>query len=733
MRRLYCTLLYCLFLLTNVAAQQPHYGKLSPRLRQLVRTHSSRHHATSKSQHSQSKPSSICAFIRISDDADEVLSNNGCRQLAKVGNIYIADIPLNSMGALSNDNRVKRIEANWGNRLQLDTVAFCVNADPIYVGQQLPQAYTGKGVLMGLMDVGFDLTHPTFYSRDMTQYRIQRLWDMLSKDTVGSKLYVGRDYTSEDELKALGCCRDGYIQTHGTHTAGIAAGSGYNTNYRGLAYESDICLVANAVTNDIELIDSADYYKYTFATDALGFKYIFDYADAIGKPCVISFSEGSSQDFWGYDQLYYEMLDSLIGPGHIIVSSAGNQGMVKSWFHKPKGQLSMGTFLSSTEQNVMSTLKSADDFTIRLVVYTNDRDTLSIPTRQVVEREDSCLVLRFPIDGGDHSLTVAVEGYPSCYIAEETCYDVKVSTLEGSVTKVPLSIEVVGEGADVEVYRGNGTFTTNNLNPALNAGEYTHNILSPASAPCVICVGNNSYRTGTTNYMGEWMPMDGNTEGFISKHSSVGPTFDGRIKPDVVAAGTNVISAFSSHYMETHNDRNTLIWCNSLFDYNGRTYGWQVESGTSMSSPAVAGIIAMWLQAKPDLTREQIMEVLKRTCRQIDTSLDYPNNIYGYGEIDAYAGLLDILRLSGINEISKQQTKAHISIENGTLLIRFTEHIDQPFRLRLFTMNGHCILDKTLPAHQSQYPVTLAHLPQAVYAIQLDGEKIVQGSTLIRI
>ena len=60
------------------------------------------------------------------------------------------------------------------------------------------------------------------------------------------------------------------------NTLGIAAGCGYDSPYRGMAYESDICLVSNAVSDDEQFIDSTDYYKYTYATDALGFKYIMD-------------------------------------------------------------------------------------------------------------------------------------------------------------------------------------------------------------------------------------------------------------------------------------------------------------------------------------------------------------------------------------------------------------------------------------------------------------------------
>ena len=55
-----------------------------------------------------------------------------------------------------------------------------------YSGQDLPQTYTGKGVVVGIQDIGFDLTHPTFYSTNMKDYRIKALWDQLSKDTIGS-------------------------------------------------------------------------------------------------------------------------------------------------------------------------------------------------------------------------------------------------------------------------------------------------------------------------------------------------------------------------------------------------------------------------------------------------------------------------------------------------------------------------------------------------------------------
>ena len=45
------------------------------------------------------------------------------------------------------------------------------------------------------------------------------------------------------------------------------------------------------------------------------------------------------------------------------------------------------------------------------------------------------------------------------------------------------------------------------------------------------------------------------------------------------------------------------------------------------------------MQAVPTLSKEQVLEVFEATCRRLDPELPCPNNLWGYGEIDAEAGL----------------------------------------------------------------------------------------------
>jgi hypothetical protein len=151
-----------------------------------------------------------------------------------------------------------------------------------------------------------------------------------------------------------------------------------------------------------------------------------------------------------------------------------------------------------------------------------------------------------------------------------------------------------------------------------------------------------------------------------------------------------------------------------------------------MSCPAVAGIIALWLQAKPDLTPEQVMDIISHTSHHYDESMTWPNNEYGYGEIDAYRGLLYILGLNHVETISQQHTAARIAVSGDELIITLPEPLTASARLRLFTVGGRLQRDVRLPAGQSVYRLSLNTQPSGLYALQLDGPSAIKGSTLIR-
>ena len=686
-------IVFLLFIFTSlgIIAQRPRYEKMSPFVREAMASAL----ATKQLTRSQSDDRLLTAFVRIDGNAAEVLRQYGCKELARVGDISIAAIPLSKLGALSCGRQVKRIETGRRCSIQMDTTRLVVNAEKVYTGEGLPQSYTGRGVVVGVQDIGFDLTHPNFYSADMSQYRIKALWDQLSRDTIGSTLYVGRDYVGREALLELGHPIDGETQTHGTHTAGIAAGSGAEGNgavspYRGMACDADLVLVDNAADN-ASLIDPRDYYKFTYATDALGFKYIFDYAERMHQPCVINFSEGSSQDFHGYDQLYYELLAKLIGPGRIIVSSAGNDGARNSYIHKNIGKERAGAFIMGNEKRFSCTAKSKQTFTFRVSVYDNvaSPQIVDISTVNVCNAQDSLLTDSLLVGGKKYIWRVLA--YPNSYDTHETAYDFQISSPSKLGDSPQVSLQVMGRDADIELYRMSGYMFPHSLDPVLDAGDCRYTIFSPSSSPDVICVGSTSYRTQFVNYLGEKKVYDSGQKGIRSSFSAMGPTLDGRIKPDVMAPGQNIISSYSTFFINNPKNVNASVKSDVRhFEYNGRTYAWNANAGTSMSAPVVTGAIALWLQADPTLTPADCLEIFAKTCTHYDTSLSYPNNLYGYGQIDVAAGLREVLRRKalGINTIG--QKKVSEQYDNRIYLLdgRYVGTSDANLPKGIYIRNG---------------------------------------------
>lgn len=713
-------------LVLMVYGQSVSHKKLSGYVRQaMVDT---RHQSLTRSADGGQRARSITAFVRIDEGkADDVLRKYGCKKHAQWEDIVIASIPLENVEAFAAERAVSRIEANGRASALMDTMAIVVNALPIYESSVSHPAFTGAGVVVGIEDVGFDLTHPNYYDASGSEYRIGAFWDQLSKDTIGSLLPVGRDYIGQAEILAYGQSTDAPTQTHGTHTSGIAIGGGYDTRYRGMAYESDVCLVSNAITDDIEYIDSADIYKYTSAIDALGMKYCFDYASRQGKPCVVSFSEGYHPYLDEEDSLYSEVLGRMTGPGRIIVTSAGNESVEKTYIEKPATQQEAGAFIRCSKELAVYRIASSEPLRLMLYYYQDGgvpTDTLSFTTSEVVY--DS--IMTKELFCGEDSLSLSVYRYTSPFVDEDV-YQVLVEANRPLKSLSPLALVVGSEGL-VRVYGGSRMpFRSNEIDKRWSAAQKGHNILAPGCFPAVICVGATAHRMEIVNEKGDVQnAYAGSVQGMLSPFSSTGPTMNGLMKPDVVAPGANVVSSYSHVY---HPESSIISWS----EFQGEKYPWSINSGTSMSTPVVAGIIALWLQAKPDLTPDEVRQVLSRTCRQPDASLVYPNNYYGYGEIDAYRGLLDILGLSKIEGISLHQPQdVQVRPVNGGLRLLFDDVLQAPVNVRVYNLSGACAYSERLKVNGTEVAIDLPSVPEGVYAVQIETiDKKIQGSCLVRL
>ena len=175
-------------------------------------------------------------------------------------------------------------------------------------------------------------------------------------------------------------------------------------------------MVGNAISNNIELIDSADYYKYTNAVDALGFKYCFDYAEQRGMPCVVSLSEGYAPYLDEDDSLYAATLQQLTGPGRIIVAAAGNEGVEKTYFEKTDREREAGSFIRCFKDAALYRMKSRGEMRLAVYGYRKEEDGRRKAKRGVPTDTIAFETAEVPVDTvisrqvlyGQDSLTVAV-------------------------------------------------------------------------------------------------------------------------------------------------------------------------------------------------------------------------------------------------------------------------------------------------------------------------------------
>jgi hypothetical protein len=171
-------------------------------------------------------------------------------------------------------------------------------------------------------------------------------------------------------------------------------------------------------------------------------------------------------------------------------------------------------------------------------------------------------------------------------------------------------------------------------------------------SPRVICVGNYVNRDEWPNYLGTITYDTTVTAGELMYNSSVGPTRDGRIKPEITAPGANDISC-----IETNSQAAIIAGAPTAVTPGG----WHVVGGgSSASSPVVAGIGALWLERFPNATWQEYRAAVIWCAKQDTfTGTALPNAEWGYGKADAWSMMANCASSMSIQE---QEQSAGIAI-----------------------------------------------------------------------
>lgn len=693
----------------------------------------------------------ILTLVKNTDEAAAVREAGGV-VLQDFGNaVCAAFLPIDMLGELDKSPNILCMEANAPSKLTNDTSAVILGVDKVWnqeFSTALPQAFTGKGVVAGVMDIGFDFTHPAFRNSDGTS-RIKWFWDPMAPDATNDGL--GMVYSTPAEVLAARFCTNADSENHGSHVLGSLAGCGLDGRYVGMAPEADImgAYIPLGHYTDRFLERLREYIlshreDYTFIDDEIinvelssvvelvELYNIFKAADAAGEPCVVNWSFGKTPFFFDDTTLYEEVFNQLVGPGHIVVASAGNNGHQKTYLKKEAGTaLEQDVYYSATTGDFVFFLRTEPEEPAFMFGLTFDgiADTLFVSTHRILE----AVAMKEELTYNTPEMQVSFEAERDAY--DKLVYAAVINPTDSFmnvIRKDENTVEMHGKllidtpaQVDMMGYESTVRFSAENVLNSRGCQIVTIGI--PGCLERVITVGAMHQRTSFTNILNQqetYLPI-GSEEGHLTSFSSCGPTLNGRIKPDVVAPGHNILSVYNSFYVseDIESINRETAYKSEAF---GKEYAIWAMSGTSMACPITAGVIALWLQAKPDLTPEDILGVIERTSHQPEPEFSGTdkNIYYGWGEIDAYAGLLDILGLTGIREISKHQPAGlKFRLEGHTLHI---DGIDSSETVTVFDLSGRPVLRTET---SSDGILSLSGLSAGVYAVQVGH----RGSTLIRL
>ncbi len=632
----------------------------------------------------------VAAFVRLTSDDTAPLERMGVIIQARFKDgIVCTMLPVDKIEAIAALGCVKSVEVAAMATLDTDQSRAQTNVDDILQGTadaqdaEVLKHYDGTGIIVGVIDDGFHYNH-TAYNDCNGNSRIKRAWI----------LEGAYDFVEHENVADL--TTDLVNESHGTHTSTTAAGASIDikgVTYGGMAPNADIVLFSMK-----EEINESNI--------AIGIQKICDYADAVGKPCVINISLGSQYGAHDGSSTLGQVIEQYSNSQHIIVFASGNEAGRKDYLHgtttddqplhtilltdmtnssnpyfsqyfiKPDnwgyGYVTMAFYSREIGTKIKVRLHVVDT-TTNAVVWTS-KEIMCKNGVQVINRSDTgegdvpfnnyfkcptdqtyvnTSYIRFvnSINPVTEKSYVILMMNDLCYTNQFpeivwTCpYSLALSIYPEDSTQ---TVTIDGWAADNYSYFSSFdniegyTFT-----PGSDSCSVNHFACTPAA----ISVGAYGSKIQVKDYKNIIWTVNGVTLNDVTSYSSycaegAGPV--GRPMPDVCAPGTMVVSAMNRYHFNFMNDYLATSGNIRVNDDYENPYG--TFSGTSMAAPCVTGIIALWQQAAIEAGREplsvdEIREVFRETAIHDQwTDGEHSAQFGATGKIDALAGLSYILK-----------------------------------------------------------------------------------------
>ena len=594
----------------------------------------------------------VNAFIKIGPGfQEESLKALGCLVGTKAGDIRTVRIPVSRVASLTDLPGLLAIDMDQPAAADLDSARRRTRIDSVHLGLGLPKAFNGDSVVVGIVDAGFDYTHPVFYDTAFSHYRVRRVWEQKGSGTPPTAFGYGAEYA--DSASILAKQYDITETIHGTHVGGIAGGSGYNgptgnhNKFRGVAYKSDLVFVG--------MYPSPEYWLSTGMADMLdGVNYTFQYAASVGKPAVANLSWGCPLGPRDGNGLFSQAMDNLTGPGRIFVLSGGNNGQNKIHISKtftPQDTVlsTFTTFSTSLNPKINKVDFWGDSGKTFQVQFTLYNGGSFYAGTEWIGLDDSTRLIPLVGTNGD-TLFVTVTG-----VANE--FNGKPHFLAQFLNRVPdrVGINVKASNGTVHAWQGvvvktsgyYGAFSKYTFTWAKDGDALftTGDLVSTRSG---IAVAAYNTKVNFTNISGQALSYTGYLRGRIAGFSSVGPTADNRVKPDIAGPGLSLASSVSSYdpdYLLGGASYDNIV-AEFVSPLNNRTYGFGMAAGTSMSSPLTSGVIALLLQINPSLSPQEIKDLLSKTAIKDAYTGVIPaggSNTWGKGKVNAMGAIRELL------------------------------------------------------------------------------------------